>query len=95
MVSVGLILEDRGIKVGVIDLAGGEGFDACTFFAEDDGRAPVVVRSNLTGDRQRFSIAHELGHFMIEPGGGLDAERAAHRFAGAFLVPEKAARFEL
>ncbi|MDF0590882.1 helix-turn-helix domain-containing protein [Candidatus Methanocrinis natronophilus] len=122
------LLEDRGIKVGVIDLAGGKGFDACTFFAEDDGRAPVVVarsnltgdrqrgkgfdactffaeddgrapvvvaRSNLTGDRQRFSIAHELGHFMIEPGGGLDAERAASRFAGAFLVPEKAARFEL
>ena len=90
------LLEDRGIKVGVIDLAGGEGFDACTFFAEDDGRAPVVVaRSNLTGDRQRFSIAHELGHFMIEPGEGLDAERSASRFAGAFLVPEKAARFEL
>ncbi|MGB3943430.1 MAG: XRE family transcriptional regulator [Methanothrix sp.] len=89
------LLEDRGVKVGVIDLAGGDGIDACTFFAEDDGRAPlVVVRSNLTGDRQRFSIAHELAHLMVEPD-GLDAERAAHRFAGAFLVPEKAARFEL
>lgn len=90
------LLEDRGIKVGVIDLAEGEGFDACTFYAGDDGRAPIVVaKSKIPGDRQRFSIAHELGHLMIEPGEGLDAEKAAHRFAGAFLVPEKAARFEL
>ncbi len=89
------LLEDRGIKVGVID-SEDDRFDACTFFAGDDGRAPVVVaRSKIPGDRQRFSIAHELGHLMIEPGEGLDAERAAHRFAGAFLVPEKAARFEL
>ncbi|UEC43569.1 MAG: hypothetical protein METHAR1v1_1530002 [Methanothrix sp.] len=52
MVSVGLTLEDRGIKVGVIDLAGGGGFYAFTLFAEDDGRAPVVVgMSDLLGDR--------------------------------------------
>jgi Zn-dependent peptidase ImmA (M78 family) len=71
-------------------------FDACIFFVGDDDRAPVVVaRSSLPGDRQRFSIAHGLGHLMIETGGGLDGERAAHRFAGAFLVSEKAARFEL
>ena len=90
------LLEDRGIKVGVIDLEDGVGFDACTFYAGDDVRALVVVaRGDLPGDRQRFSIAHELGHLMIEPGGDLDAEKAAHRFAGAFLVPEKAARFEL
>lgn len=89
------LLEDCGIKVGVV-ASEDDRFDACTFFAEDDGRSPVVVtRSKIPGDRQRFSIAHELGHLMIEPGGGLDAERAAHRFAGAFLVPEKAARFEL
>jgi len=89
------LLEDRWIKVGVID-SEDDLFDACTFYAGDDGRAPVVVmRSKLPGDRQRFSTAHELGHLMIEPGGGLDAEKAAHRFAGAFLVPETAARFEL
>lgn len=89
------LLEDRGIKVGVIG-SDDDRFDACTFFAGDDGRVPVVVtRSNLPGDRQRFSIAHELGHLMIEPSGGLNVERAAHRFAGAFLVPKKAARFEL
>ncbi len=89
------LLEDRGIKVGVID-SEDDRFDACTFYAGDDGRAPIVVaKSKIPGDRQRFSIAHELGHLMIEPGGNLDAERAASRFAGAFLVPEKAARFEL
>ncbi|MBN9565821.1 MAG: ImmA/IrrE family metallo-endopeptidase [Alphaproteobacteria bacterium] len=53
--------------------------------------------------RQRFTIAHELGHFSLgHPGGyrdnarsfflqpqGLDAhERAANRFAASLLMPE-------
>lgn len=42
-----------------------------------------------TGDRERFTIAHELGHFILHRNvsdlGG--AELEAHRFAGAFLLP--------
>jgi Zn-dependent peptidase ImmA (M78 family) len=48
----------------------------------------------MPGDRQRFSIAHELGHLMLRPK-GLDDEKAAHRFAAAFLVPEAAVKYEL
>jgi Zn-dependent peptidase ImmA (M78 family)/DNA-binding XRE family transcriptional regulator len=86
------VLEDRGIKVGLVD--GHEGFDALTFWM--DGKVPVIaVKRGLPGDRQRFSLAHELGHLILEPREGVNDEKAAQRFAGAFLVPEEVARFEL
>jgi Zn-dependent peptidase ImmA (M78 family)/transcriptional regulator with XRE-family HTH domain len=85
------LLEDRGIKVGLVD--GFEHFDACTFLADS---APVIVsKADLPGDRQRFNLAHELGHLVLRLAGELDPEDAAHRFVGAFLVPAEAARFEL
>lgn len=86
------VLEDQGIKVGLVE-AQAE-FDALTFEMED--KAPViVVKRDLPGDRQRFNLAHELGHLLLQPGDRVDGEKAAHRFAGAFLVPEQAARSEL
>jgi Zn-dependent peptidase ImmA (M78 family)/transcriptional regulator with XRE-family HTH domain len=92
--SVTQLFEDKGIKVGIVE-AEGE-FDACTFMAVVDGRLPViVVRKGLPGGRMRFNLAHELGHLLLETGGNLDHEKAAHRFAGALLVPEPVARFEL
>ncbi len=86
------LLEDRGIKVGLIE--GHEGFDGCTFLA--NGKIPViVVRKGLPGDRQRFDLAHELGHLVLEVADNIDAEKAAYRFAGAFLVPEPVVYHEL
>lgn len=85
------VLEDQGVKVGLV--SGFDHFDACTFMADD---IPVIVsKMEITGDRQRFNLAHELGHLTLELAKGLDAEAAANRFAGAFLVPEETARFEL
>ena len=86
------VLEEQGIKVGLVDAD--ERFDACTFRVED-GTPVIAVNSRTPGDRQRFNLAHELGHLVLEPASGLDAEKAAHRFAGAFLVPEPAVRQEL
>lgn len=85
------LLEDRGIKVGII--SGFEHFDACTFKVEND---PVIVtKDELPGDRQRFNLGHELGHLILDAQGELKPEQAANRFVGAFLVPAKTARFEL
>ena len=85
------LLEDQGIKVGLV--SGFEHFDACTFMADN---MPVIVsKAELPGDRQRFNLGHELGHLVLEVNEALDAETACHRFVGAFLVPARAAFFEL
>ena len=47
----------------------------------------IVVNGCHTGERQRLTMAHEVGHLMLEPAGGLDEEKAAYRFGGAFLMP--------
>ncbi|MBX6341158.1 MAG: ImmA/IrrE family metallo-endopeptidase [Thermomicrobiaceae bacterium] len=88
------VLEDRGIKVGLIDA--NDDFDALTFRAGTDGEILViVVRADLPGDRQRFDLAHEVGHLFLEIDDALDPEAVANRFAGAFLVPRPSAFFEL
>lgn len=52
--------------------------------------------SASSGDRQRFTIAHELGHLVLHTARrgvpAKQAEEEAHRFAGAFLFPEERAR---
>lgn len=79
------VLEDRGIKVWDIDEEA-DHFDALVFWVNDN--APViVVKQDIHGDRQRFDLAHELGHILLDVDDSLDEEKAAHRFAGAFLVP--------
>jgi Zn-dependent peptidase ImmA (M78 family)/DNA-binding XRE family transcriptional regulator len=86
------LLEDRGIKVGLVD--GHDKFDACTIWANQT--IPVIVlKRDIPGDRQRFNLAHELGHLVLEPAEEIDEEKAAYRFAGAFLVPASTVRFEL
>ena len=86
------VLEDQGIKVGLVE--GHDDFDALTFWVNDE-LPVIVVKHGVPGDRQRFNLAHELGHLLLEPAVDVDAEKAAYRFAGAFLVPAAAARFEL
>lgn len=85
------VLEEQGIRV--CPVTAGEDIDALAFWADDE--IPVIaIRDGVPGDRQRFSMAHELGHLVLEAG-ELDEEAAANRFAGAFLVPEERVRAEL
>lgn len=80
-------MEERGVFVGEIPAC--DGFDACAFFIQDDETLPVIVfGDSAPGDRQRFSLAHELGHIMLRTTEGLSEEAVAKRFAGAFLAPE-------
>jgi len=86
------VLEMHGIKVGLVD--GSVKFDALTLVS--DSEEPVIaINKNMAGDRQRFSLAHELGHLVLKVHGNLDEEKAANRFAGALLVPKDMALFEL
>lgn len=88
-------LEAQGICIGVMPAP--DHFDALTLFANE--KTPViVVRKGAPGDRQRMSLAHELGHLVMEiPAYWSDTaiESVVFRFAGAFLVPRSAAIREL
>jgi Zn-dependent peptidase ImmA (M78 family) len=51
----------------------------------------IVVRKGVHGERQRFNLAHEFGHMVMDvQGNDKFREKAAHRFAGAFLMPAEA-----
>ncbi len=85
------LLEDKGLKIGII--GGITKFDAlCTSFGDD---LVILMRAGLTYARQRFTLAHELGHCLLIAKDGMDHEKVMHRFAGAFLVPSTRAFFEL
>jgi len=80
------MLEERGVKVFQSQAIPGD-FDGLA--AKVNGIPVIVVSGKAPGDRQRFTMAHELGHLVL--GGrlaaGIDDEAASNRFAGAFLAP--------
>jgi Zn-dependent peptidase ImmA (M78 family)/transcriptional regulator with XRE-family HTH domain len=87
-------LEGLGLLVIVVDEQN-LGFSGLTAKAcTEDGREyPVVaVAKRWPGDRQRFTLAHELGHLLLAGrlAEGSDAEQACDQFAGAFLAPRHA-----
>lgn len=59
---------------------------------EADGRA-VIAYFPSSGDRQRFTLAHELAHVVLHGNQPptIEAEREADRFAGALLLPRPSA----
>ena len=81
------VLEDRGVKVLASELKGVDGLMAHVRKASGHPVPVVVVNSKACAERQRFTIAHELGHLVLSAGKRVDAEKAANRFAGALLMP--------
>ena len=79
-------LEMQGILVVQTRMDADGRFDGLQAWADD---YPVVAVSALwPGDRQRFTLAHELGHLLLDTRlDGVDMEQTANRFAGAFLLP--------
>jgi Zn-dependent peptidase ImmA (M78 family) len=61
--------------------------------------ALVMYTPHTAGDRQRFTVAHELGHLKLHVARRVDDERTrekeAHRFAGAFLYPQEVAEHDI
>lgn len=78
------MLENRGYLVVMIPRAP-DWFDAQYGTVND--RPYIALADGRPPDRQRHSIAHELGHLCLDIQ-GLDEEKAASRFAGALLLPE-------
>jgi len=96
--SVVELLEDQFIHVFTIATTS-EKFDGISAEATDDNgsviAAAVVSREGVPGERQRFNLLHEVGHLVLDVAGDLDEEKAAHRFAGAFLAPAAHLRKEI
>lgn len=83
-------LESNGFMVIVTGADDGAKFDG---LAGKIGETPVVVVSeNWPGDRQRFTLAHELAHVLLEGrlASHMDEEKSCNQFAGAFLLPRDA-----
>ena len=82
------LLEERGIKVFKWSLPGSVDGLSCRVRRVRGDDVPVVVCSTGKSlERQRFTIAHELGHLVLDAPPAVPEERACHRFAGAFLAP--------
>lgn len=87
--------EDRGIKVVSTELKTVDGLMAKVRREDGLTASVIVVNKGHWGERQRFTIAHELGHMVLDVASKIDNEAAAHRFAGAFLMPADSLRAEI
>ena len=86
------VLECHGIIVIVTEVDSTDKFDGCQASVGDT--PIIVISSKWPGDRQRFTLAHELGHLILNGmlSDTLDEEKACNRFAGAFIFPEASVR---
>lgn len=57
----------------------------------------IAINENFPGDRQRFTLVHELAHLILDNrlSNEIDTEKACNRFAGAFLFPKDSVLKEL
>lgn len=91
-------LEDHLVHVLEIEASPRfDGISAVAYSSEENiaAAAAVVSRKSLPGGRQRLNLAHELGHLVLDTPESVDEEKAAFRFAGAFLAPREALFREL
>lgn len=75
-------------------------FDGHSGMSRATGQSALVMYTPMkAGDRQRFTVAHELGHLKLHRHRMVSAERVrekeAHRFAGAFLYPREVAEADI
>lgn len=94
--SVTGILESH--RVHVIEINAREKFDGISALASADETpvaAAVVCRRPLSGERQRINLIHELGHLVLKVAEDIDEEKAAFRFAKAFLAPADTLRKDI
>ena len=83
------LLENNGIVVVKTDLFI-EKIDGLSTISEK-GIHIIFLNARMPNDRQRFSLAHELGHILMHfdiPTISENVEEEANRFASEFLMPK-------
>ena len=89
--NITALFEEKGIAVTSFDF-GTERVDSRCIITET--KYPVIILNNtLLGDKQRFSLAYQLGHLIMhtfyDMGWDRDIVHEANLFASEFLMPEK------
>jgi Zn-dependent peptidase ImmA (M78 family)/transcriptional regulator with XRE-family HTH domain len=81
------ILEDVGIIVIWMDFGG---LEVSGFTIQDGTEHPIIfLNRSMPGDRDRFTLSHELCHILAHRIYTLDSEEQADQFASAFLMPRR------
>lgn len=86
------LVEHRGVRVVLVTVEEDSDFEGLGQWIGDDIPA-IAANAGRPGDRQRFTLAHELAHLLLHDVAGQGAdfeEQAACRFAGALLIPAEA-----
>lgn len=91
------LLEKNGIVVVNIDFEEVE-IDGHAVVTENN--IPIIfINNNISADRYRLTLAHELGHLVLHIGKDIpkerDVEEEAFLFAGEFMMPEREIKSEL
>ena len=82
--------EDRGVVVIGKDDTSAK-FDGLSGWCDE--YPVIVINRNMSADRLRFTVAHEIGHLVMDTSAAEeDEEKLAHRFAAALLVPAQDAK---
>ena len=85
------LLEDQGIKVLVIPLPEKvSGLTCLVRRPRHKKKIPVIiVNQDISLERRRLTLAHELAHRLLDEISPVDHEKASNVFAGAFLIPQE------
>lgn len=81
--SVVELLESAGVKIIEID-HDRKFLGTCN---EADGVPVIVINRNMTSERKRMTILHELGHLLMCFAEGVDKEKMCTVFANEVLIP--------
>jgi Zn-dependent peptidase ImmA (M78 family)/DNA-binding XRE family transcriptional regulator len=79
------LLEENGVKV--YEIQNIDDFDGLS--ARVGALNVIVINRDLSTDRIRFTVAHELAHILCEFPEDCKKEELCHAFAGAFLLPKE------
>lgn len=96
------LIESNGGTIHYVPLPVGDPLSGA-MFVHADGKWDIVIPQYTSTQQDRFTIAHELGHYLLHvpenghlivaarrgEGSGERAEREADWFAAAFLMPKE------